>query len=113
MKNRNSPRLLQRKPFCRREVAQAIEKGFREIFPDANMSQAAVMAAKERNEAMIAATQGVERAAWVTGPLRKVKACWGMSGDGKPRLLKWRRPVDWRWFRQKNATLITTSRERG
>ncbi len=55
---------------------------------------------------MIAATQGVERAAWVTGPLgEKVKACWECPGMVKPRLLKWRRPADWRWFRQKNATL--------
>ncbi len=34
-------------------------------------------------EAMIAATQGTEHSAWVTGPLgEKVEACWGMSGDG-------------------------------
>ena len=34
-------------------------------------------------EAMIAATQGKEHFAWVTGPLgERVKACWGMSGDG-------------------------------
>ncbi|MCS5856751.1 glycerate kinase [Klebsiella pneumoniae subsp. pneumoniae] len=32
---------------------------------------------------MIAATQGKEHFAWVTGPLgERVKACWGMSGDG-------------------------------
>ncbi len=38
---------------------------------------------------MIAATQGVERAAWVTGPLgEKVKACWGMSGDGKTAFIE-------------------------
>lgn len=89
------------------EVAQAIEKGFREIFPDAQYVSVPVADGGEGTvEAMIAATQGVERAAWVTGPLgEKVKACWGMSGVVKPRLLKWRRPADWRWFRQKNAAL--------
>lgn len=66
------------------EVAQAIEKGFREIFPDAQYVSVPVADGGEGTvEAMIAATQGVERAAWVTGPLgEKVKACWGMSGDG-------------------------------
>lgn len=67
------------------EVAQAIEKGFREIFPDAQYVSVPVADGGEGTvEAMIAATQGVERAAWVTGPLgEKVKACWGMSGDGQ------------------------------
>ncbi|WP_232555348.1 glycerate 2-kinase [Klebsiella variicola] len=66
------------------EVAQAIEKGFREIFPDAQYVSMPVADGGEGTvEAMIAATQGTEHSAWVTGPLgEKVKACWGMSGDG-------------------------------
>ncbi|VFZ30101.1 glycerate 2-kinase [Klebsiella variicola] len=65
------------------EVAQAIEKGFREIFPDAQYVSMPVADGGEGTvEAMIAATQGTEHSAWVTGPLgEKVEACWGMSGD--------------------------------
>ncbi|EIY5159012.1 glycerate 2-kinase [Klebsiella variicola] len=66
------------------EVAQAIEKGFREIFPDAQYVSMPVADGGEGTvEAMIAATQGTEHSTWVTGPLgEKVEACWGMSGDG-------------------------------
>lgn len=53
---------------------------------------------------MIAATQGSERHAWVTGPLgEKVNASWGSPAMAKPRLLKWRRPVGWSWYLRKNA----------
>ena len=52
------------------EVAQAIEKGFREIFPDAQYVSVPVADGGEGTvEAMIAATQGSEYSAWVTGPL--------------------------------------------
>ena len=66
------------------EVAQAIEKGFREIFPDAHYVSVPVADGGEGTvEAMIAATQGAWQQAVVTGPLgEKVKASWGMSGDG-------------------------------
>ena len=66
------------------EVAQAREKGFREIFPDAQYVSMPVADGGEGTvEAMIAATQGTEHSTWVTGPLgEKVEACWGMSGDG-------------------------------
>ena len=66
------------------EVAQAIEKGFREIFPDALYVSVPVADGGEGTvEAMIAATHGTEQHAVVTGPLgEKVNACWGMSGDG-------------------------------
>ena len=44
------------------EVAQAIEKGFREIFPDAQYVSVPVADGGEGTvEAMIAATQGAER----------------------------------------------------
>lgn len=71
-------------------VAQAIEKGFREIFPDAHYVSVPVADGGEGTvEAMIAATQGSERRAWVTGPLGdKVNACWGISGDGKTAFIE-------------------------
>lgn len=38
---------------------------------------------------MIAATQGMEHFAWVTGPLgEKVNASWGMSGDGNTAFIE-------------------------
>lgn len=72
------------------EVAQAIEKGFREIFPDAQYVSVPVADGGEGTvEAMIAATQGAERHAWVTGPLgEKVNASWGISGDGKTAFIE-------------------------
>uniref|UniRef100_UPI003298FBEA glycerate kinase n=1 Tax=Salmonella enterica TaxID=28901 RepID=UPI003298FBEA len=49
------------------EVAQAIEKGFREIFPGAQyVSVPGADGGGGRVEAMIAATGGVGCAAWVT-----------------------------------------------
>ncbi|MBK0080573.1 glycerate 2-kinase [Kosakonia sp. S58] len=66
------------------QVAQAIEKGFREIFPDAHYVSVPVADGGEGTvEAMIAATQGTMHTARVTGPLGEpVEACWGSSGDG-------------------------------
>ena len=72
------------------EVAQAIEKGFREIFPDALYVSVPVADGGEGTvEAMIAATRGSEHHAVVTGPLgEKVNACWGMSGDGSTAFIE-------------------------
>ncbi|WP_087607178.1 glycerate kinase [Klebsiella pneumoniae] len=98
------------------EVAQAIEKGFREIFPDAQYVSLPVADGGEGTvEAMIAATQGKEHFAWVTGPLgERVKACWGMSGDGVTAFIEMAAasglglvPPD------KRNPLITTSRGTG
>nr|WP_318384547.1 glycerate 2-kinase [uncultured Enterobacter sp.] len=72
------------------EVAQAIEKGFREIFPNAQYVSVPVADGGEGTvEAMIAATQGTEHIACVTGPLGdNVDARWGMSGDGKTAFIE-------------------------
>jgi len=72
------------------EVAQAIENGFREIFPDAEYVSVPVADGGEGTvEAMIAATQGVEHTTKVTGPLgNTVDAIWGMSGDGKTAFIE-------------------------
>ncbi|MDN2485130.1 glycerate 2-kinase [Kosakonia sacchari] len=72
------------------EVAQAIEKGFREIFPDAQYVSVPVADGGEGTvEAMIAATNGTVHTARVTDPLGKhVEACWGMSGDGKTAFIE-------------------------
>lgn len=66
------------------EVAQAIEKGFREIFPEAQFVSVPVADGGEGTvEAMIAATQGRAMTSTVTGPLGDaVEARWGISGDG-------------------------------
>jgi glycerate kinase len=69
-------------PAC--EVAQAIESGFREIFPDAQYVRVPVADGGEGTvEAMIAATHGTVKTSRVTGPLGEpVDAMWGISGDG-------------------------------
>ena len=72
------------------EVAQAIEKGFREIFPDAQYVSVPVADGGEGTvEAMIAATKGTQLTAQVTGPLGEpVDANWGISGDGKTAFIE-------------------------
>ena len=72
------------------EVAQAIEKGFREIFPDAQYISVPVADGGEGTvDAMIGATQGSKMVATVTGPLgTPVSAGWGMSGDGKTAFIE-------------------------
>ena len=72
------------------EVAQAIEKGFREIFPDAQYVKVPLADGGEGTvEAMIAATQGTEMSACVTGPLGEpVDARWGLSGDGNTAFIE-------------------------
>lgn len=72
------------------EVAQAIEKGFREIFPDAQYVSVPVADGGEGTvEAMIAATKGTQLTARVTGPLgEQVDANWGISGDGNTAFIE-------------------------
>ncbi|MFU0886122.1 glycerate 2-kinase [Kluyvera sichuanensis] len=72
------------------EVAQAIEKGFREIFPEAQFVSVPVADGGEGTvEAMIAATQGRSVTSTVTGPLGEaVEAQWGISGDGNTAFIE-------------------------
>ena len=72
------------------EVAQAIEKGFREIFPEAEYVSVPVADGGEGTvDAMIAATQGTAYVARVTGPLGDdVDARWGISGDGQTAFIE-------------------------
>ena len=72
------------------DVADAIEKGFREIFPDARYVKVPLADGGEGTvEAMIAATQGKELQARVTGPLNaEVDAVWGLSGDGSTAFIE-------------------------
>ena len=72
------------------EVAQAIEKGFREIFPEAQFVSVPVADGGEGTvEAMIAATQGRAVTSTVTGPLGDtVEAQWGISGDGSTAVIE-------------------------
>ena len=98
------------------EVAQAIEKGFREIFPDAQYVSVPVADGGEGTvEAMIAATQGAERHAWVTGPLgEKVNASWGISGDGKTAFIEMAAASGLELVpAEKRDPLVTTSRGTG
>ncbi|MFY2738438.1 glycerate 2-kinase [Pseudocitrobacter sp. RIT415] len=98
------------------EVAQAIEKGFREIFPDAQYVSVPVADGGEGTvEAMIAATQGAEHQAWVTGPLgEKVNARWGMSGDGKTAFIEMAAASGLALVApEKRNPLVTTSRGTG
>ncbi|WJD49821.1 glycerate 2-kinase [Enterobacter sp. PGRG2] len=72
------------------EVAQAIEKGFREIFPGAEYVCVPVADGGEGTvEAMIAATGGTAFVVPVTGPLGEVvDARWGISGDGQTAFIE-------------------------
>lgn len=65
------------------EVATQIEKGFREVFPDADYVKLPVADGGEGTvEAMVAATGGEIIRVQVTGPLGKpVEAFFGLSGD--------------------------------
>lgn len=65
------------------EVASAIERGFREIYPDADYHKLPVADGGEGTvEAMVAATQGRVVEVEVTGPLGDtVQGFYGLSGD--------------------------------
>ncbi|EHM44536.1 glycerate kinase [Yokenella regensburgei] len=72
------------------EVAQAIEAGCREIWPDAEYVNVPMADGGEGTvESMVAASQGHFRHTPVTGPLGEtVSARWGMMGDGKTAVIE-------------------------
>ncbi|MDU7390761.1 glycerate kinase [Atlantibacter hermannii] len=72
------------------EVATAIEDGFRQIFPDAEVVKIPMADGGEGTvEAMVAATQGRIVTLSVTGPLGEpVEAFYGLSGDGKQAFIE-------------------------
>lgn len=72
------------------EVAQAIEKGFREIFPHADYVRVPLADGGEGTvDAMVSATQGTTITTRVTGPLgQPVEASWGISGDGNTAFIE-------------------------
>jgi glycerate kinase len=71
------------------EVAQAIEKGFREIFPEAQFVSVPVADGGEGTvEAMIAATQGRNDANGDRSAGRSRGSLLGMSGDGKTAFIE-------------------------
>lgn len=72
------------------DVAQAIRRGFREVFPDAQYACVPMADGGEGTvEAMVSATQGNVLSAQVTGPLGKpVTARWGISGDGNTAFIE-------------------------
>jgi glycerate kinase len=65
-------------------VAQAMERGIRRVFPDAEVRKIPIADGGEGTvEALIAATGGSSRWMDVTGPLgERVSARWGVLGDG-------------------------------
>ncbi|PLX89535.1 MAG: glycerate 2-kinase, partial [Desulfuromonas sp.] len=66
------------------DVAQQIEAGFRDVYPEAEYIKLPVADGGEGTvEALVSATSGEIRKAWVRGPLGKqVEAFYGICGDG-------------------------------
>lgn len=72
------------------EAAEEIEAGFRQVLPNAEYLKIPMADGGEGTvAAMVASTQGSILEADVTGPLREqVKACYGLSGDGKTAIIE-------------------------
>lgn len=87
------------------EVATAIERGFREIFPEAVYVKLPVADGGEGTvEAMIAATQGRMVHVPVTGPWASGwKGFTGSRVTSRAPLLKWRRQAVWSSLRLRSA----------
>jgi glycerate kinase len=71
-------------------VAQAMERGIRRVFPDAEVRKIPIADGGEGTvEALIAATNGALRRMEVTGPLgERVAAHWGILGDGETAVIE-------------------------
>ncbi|MGI9274304.1 MAG: glycerate kinase [Endozoicomonas sp.] len=72
------------------EVADAIEAGFQQIYPDAEYVKVPVADGGEGTlQSLVDATNGQLIERMVTGPLGKpVKACFGLLGDGKTAVIE-------------------------
>ncbi|MEQ1976871.1 glycerate kinase [Xenorhabdus sp. SGI240] len=72
------------------QVAQAIERGFKEIYPQADYIKLPMADGGEGTvESLVAATGGKRIACTVTDPLgQPVEAFWGLLGDGKTAVIE-------------------------
>ena len=72
------------------EVAQAVEAGFRQVFPDADYVLVPVADGGEGTvDAMVAATGGRKETVTVSGPLGEpVEALYGLTGDGDTAVIE-------------------------
>lgn len=72
------------------EVAQAVEAGFRQVFPDADYVLVPVADGGEGTvDAMVAATAGRKEIVTVTNPLGEpVEAFYGLTGDGETAVIE-------------------------
>ncbi len=72
------------------EVAQAVEAGFRQVFPAAEYLLVPVADGGEGTvDAMVAATGGRKEIVTVTGPLgERVEAFYGLTGDGETAVIE-------------------------
>jgi glycerate kinase len=71
-------------------AAQAMERGVREVFPQAEIFKVPIADGGEGTvEALVAATSGAIRRTWVHGPLQTpVEAFWGILGDGQTAVIE-------------------------
>lgn len=86
-------------------VAEAIERGFRQIYPQAHYVLLPMADGGEGTvDAMVAATGGEIINVQVSGPQGKLTAAfYGLLGKGKPQLSKWRPRPGCIWWRVTNA----------
>jgi len=71
-------------------VAEAMERGIRRVFPDADVRKIPIADGGEGTvEALVSATGGCVRQIDVTGPMgERVTAYWGILGDGKTAVIE-------------------------
>ena len=71
-------------------VAEAMERGVKEVFPEAEVLKVPIADGGEGTvEALVAATSGSLRRQWVQGPLQEpVEAFWGILGDGRTAVIE-------------------------